>query len=64
MPILHCDACHHEWEGAATSRCDWCGDSSHVLEEQSPLEKMVSDPRWAEIRWQLLQRFQKSRRGG
>ena len=46
MPLLHCDSCHHEWE-AATARegedpkCDWCGSKSYVLEETTPLKRML-----------------------
>lgn len=41
MPYLHCNHCHHEWEGSKKSKCDWCGSSSYILEEQTPLEKTI-----------------------
>ena len=41
MPWLHCDKCHHEWDGRITSKCAWCGASGHVLEEKTPFERWV-----------------------
>lgn len=41
MPLLHCNSCHHEWEGRPNSKCDWCGDSGHVLEEKTSFERFV-----------------------
>jgi hypothetical protein len=41
MPLLHCKDCHHEWEGKKSSRCDWCGGKSYVLQEVSDFEKFV-----------------------
>jgi hypothetical protein len=31
MILLHCDACHHEWENDVANQCDWCGAGSYVL---------------------------------
>jgi hypothetical protein len=42
MPILHCDACHHELEGPEGRTCDWCGAGTHVLVRRSELERMVA----------------------
>jgi|WetSurMetagenome_2_1015567.scaffolds.fasta_scaffold06458_14 hypothetical protein len=41
MPLLHCKDCHHEWEGNKSSRCDWCGGKSYILQEESSFEKFV-----------------------
>lgn len=41
MPYLKCNKCHHEWEGTKASKCDWCGAGGKILEEKTPLEKMV-----------------------
>lgn len=41
MPLLHCNSCHHEWEGRLNSKCDWCGDSGNVLEEKTSLERFM-----------------------
>lgn len=41
MPYLKCKKCHHEWEGTKFSKCDWCGTGGKILEEKTPLEKMV-----------------------
>ena len=43
MPYLKCNKCHHEWEGSKSSKCDWCGAGGRILEEKTPLEKMVED---------------------
>ncbi len=40
MPVLHCLKCHHEWEGRATSVCDWCGAGARILREHSDLEML------------------------
>ena len=48
MPYLKCRKCHHEWEGAKTSKCDWCGYSGRILEEKTPLEKMVEEGKFNE----------------
>lgn len=40
MPYWGCTACHHEWEGSE-GVCDWCGAKGKVLEEKTPLERMV-----------------------
>lgn len=42
MPYLHCNSCHHEWEGRLHSICDWCGAGSFVLEAETPLEWALS----------------------
>ena len=39
MPLLHCNKCHHEWEGDKSSKCDWCGGGSHILEPKTSFEK-------------------------
>ena len=31
MPLLHCKKCHHEWEGRANSKCDWCAAEGRIL---------------------------------
>lgn len=31
MNILHCTKCHHEWCGADTGTCDWCGAPGRVI---------------------------------
>jgi hypothetical protein len=43
MPLLHCQHCHHEWEGRRESVCDWCGSSSFVLSETTPFESAILD---------------------
>lgn len=40
MPYYHCNDCHHEFEAIEQRTCNWCGGSSHLLEEETPLEKM------------------------
>ena len=40
MSYLHCNECHHEWEGEENSQCSWCGGGSYILEQLTPLEKM------------------------
>ena len=40
MPIYKCEVCHHEWEGH-NPKCDWCGGDSYILEEKTPVEKLV-----------------------
>lgn len=42
MPYLHCNNCHHEYEAADENElCDWCGSTGYILEETTPLEKMI-----------------------
>lgn len=41
MPYLKCKKCHHEWEGTKSSKCSWCAAGGEILEEKTPLEKMV-----------------------
>lgn len=41
MPLLHCKNCDHEWEGRITSMCAWCGEKGYILEEKTPLEKLI-----------------------
>lgn len=45
MPYFHCSKCHHEWEGPEEeTTCDWCqADNTRILEEQTPLEKMLNN---------------------
>jgi hypothetical protein len=47
MPLYHCVKCHHEWEGIKRSGlepiCDWCGAHGFILEEKTPLEKMLDE---------------------
>jgi hypothetical protein len=40
MPYWGCTECHHEWEGREDT-CDWCGYLGKILEEKTPLEKMM-----------------------
>jgi len=61
MPYYKCCSCHHEWERIPENKyvnvlCDWCGSPSYILEEKTPLEKMVDDiekaggfEKWLEI---------------
>lgn len=47
MPYYKCRKCQHEFEESDEPdlTCDWCGaDKPIVLEEQTPLEKLCSDP--------------------
>lgn len=51
MPYYHCRKCHHEFEHIPGKGekiiCDWCGaDRPHILEDQTPLEKMCAN--WQE----------------
>ena len=41
MSLLHCEKCHHEWEGEKDSKCDWCGEDSYILKEKTALEEMI-----------------------
>lgn len=42
MPHLHCTKCQHEYEASDLARaCDWCGAPGRVLEEKTPLERML-----------------------
>ena len=41
MPLLHCNECHHEWEGKKEEKCSWCGKDSYVLEEKTSFELFV-----------------------
>ena len=52
MPLYHCSNCHHEFEDVKIVDkkmsegyilCDWCGSTAYVLEEETPMEKMLSD---------------------
>ena len=46
MPYFKCSGCHHEWEGSINihkEKCDWCGAPGKVLEEKTPLEKMIEN---------------------
>jgi hypothetical protein len=44
MPLYLCK-CSHEFESSRKDpKCDWCGETElKVLEEETPLEKMVND---------------------
>lgn len=53
MPLLHCDSCHHEWEGLKDSPCTWCSASSHVLKEETELERYIKHSRTTEGREKL-----------
>jgi hypothetical protein len=39
MPLLHCHKCQYVWEGRKNSKCDWCGKSGVILEEETSFEK-------------------------
>ena len=39
MPLLHCNKCHHEWEGNPISKCDWCNNDGYILEEKTVIEE-------------------------
>jgi hypothetical protein len=43
MPVLHCDECHHEFEGQFGKKCGWCGAGSYMLAEQTELERFIKD---------------------
>jgi len=44
MPYRHCNKCHHEWEGGKDDEiCDWCGGDSYILEDETPVEKMIKN---------------------
>lgn len=48
MPYYHCRKCHHEFERIPYEgeelKCDWCkADRPIILEEKTPLEKMVDN---------------------
>ena len=38
MPLMHCNECHHEWEGMKESLCGWCNSTGYVLLEKTGLE--------------------------
>ena len=42
MPVLHCDDCHHEWEGNANTRCAWCSAAGHVIAPQTSVARMLA----------------------
>ena len=51
MPYWKCGKCHHEFEavtlvdkkdGEGYVCCDWCDGYAYILEEETPLEKMLS----------------------
>jgi len=46
MPLLHCDKCHHEWEGKPDSKCAWCKESGFILEQETSLERWARE--WIE----------------
>lgn len=42
MPLWHCSACHHEWEGPKhRSWCDWCESAGYVLKARTELEEVI-----------------------
>jgi Zn finger protein HypA/HybF involved in hydrogenase expression len=42
MPYFKCIECHHEWESAdLASNCSWCKSKGYILEESTPLEKLI-----------------------
>ena len=52
MPLYHCSNCHHEFEDINLVEkdgieeyilCNWCGSTVYVLEEETPLEKMLTN---------------------
>jgi DNA-directed RNA polymerase subunit RPC12/RpoP len=47
MPYYHCSKCQHEFESGDSknkAKCDWCGARNPIiLEESTPLEKMLKD---------------------
>lgn len=45
MPLLHCNHCHHEFEGNKTDLCGWCDSPAHIIQEQTDLEKMLEEKR-------------------
>jgi hypothetical protein len=51
VPLFHCNKCHHEWEGTKDmNMCTWCGTESYILEEQTPLEKMIN----SRVYWKMI----------
>lgn len=44
MPLIHCNNCHHEWEGSVHSKCSWCGSDGYVL-ASTPMEKWIGKKR-------------------
>ena len=50
MPLWKCHNCHHEWEAPGKRKCDWCKCTQvHILEEQTPLERMVMGARFRRL---------------
>lgn len=41
MPLMHCNECHHEWEGKENSLCDWCDSTGYVLKKKTGLESLL-----------------------
>jgi len=56
VPLLHCNSCHHEWEGRPNSKCDWCGSHGHILEDKTSFERFVE----GDLKG-FIERFKKSR---
>jgi hypothetical protein len=50
VSLLHCNSCHHEWEGIQYSLCDWCGSTSYVLVFECPEYNFVLQEQIAKIR--------------
>ncbi len=44
MPLYKCTSCQHEWEGSKTMTiCDWCDSPGIILEDETPLDKMIKN---------------------
>lgn len=43
MPLMHCNHCHHEFEGSTIDPCGWCNSPAHIIQEQTSFEKMLAD---------------------
>lgn len=43
MQLLHCTECHHEWVGLKGESCDWCQAPGKVIEDSTPLGRMIRD---------------------
>lgn len=58
MPLFKCTKCHHEWEGTKSSNvCDWCGSDGRILEDKTPLEKMLQDENFLPTLIELAKKF-------
>lgn len=62
MPLFKCTKCHHEWEGVKSSNiCDWCGSKGRILEDLTPLEKMIHDKNFLPTLKKLANKFKKEK---